>query len=261
MRFTLLALLLLSFSSQAQDNCHGHLEFAVQDREGDVDRILCKNGYAVGYSFYYKAPIWVSYRLTEASVTPDNGRGGDPFAEDEMLPVEARSTLWDYKYSGWDRGHMAPRAAMDSTPALRDESFLMSNMTPQHPRLNQAGWRDLEAYVRDLAIEYDEIYVVTGALFKGINRTIGKGVHIPSHVYKAIYIPSEQQVLAFVVPNEPFNIADLDEMQETINFVENRSGLQLFNEIPNAIETVIEREEINYCADLFAGSLQPESCE
>jgi DNA/RNA endonuclease G (NUC1) len=53
----------------------------------------------LGYSFLYKAPIWVSYKLTEASVTLDHGRGGDPFAEDELIPVEARSTLWDYKYS------------------------------------------------------------------------------------------------------------------------------------------------------------------
>lgn len=212
MRLSAFLLLLLSSTCFAQDNCNGHLEFAVQDLEGDVDRILCKNGYAIGYSFCYKAPIWVSYRLTEASVTPDNGRGGNPVAEDEMLPVEARSTRWDYKYSGWDRGHMIPRAAMDSTPALRDESFLMSNMTSQHPRLNQAVWRSLEAYVLDLTIEYDEIYVVTGALFKGINRTIGKGVHIPSDLFKAIFIPSEQQMLAFVVPNSPFDIEDLDEV-------------------------------------------------
>ncbi len=260
MRLYLFVLLMWSSISYGQDNCHGHLDFAVRDREGDVNRILCKEGYALGYSFDYKAPIWASYRLTEASVTPDNGRGGDPFAEDEMLPVDAMSTLWDYKYSGWDRGHMAPRAAMDSTPALRDESFLMSNMTPQHPRLNQAGWRDLEAYVRDLAIEYDEIYVVTGALFKGINRTIGKGVHIPSDLYKAIYIPSEQQMLAFVVPNEPFDIDDLEEVQESVNYIENRSGLQLFDEIPNAIENDIERTEINYCAVLIMGSLKTESC-
>jgi endonuclease G len=155
---------------------------------------------------------------------------------------------------------MAPRAAMDGTPELRDESFLMSNMTPQHPQLNQSGWKELEGYVRSLAIEFDEIYVVTGALFKGINRTIGKGVYIPSHVYKAIHIPSENQMLAFVIPNEPFDIGDLEDTQETVNYVENRSGLQLFNEIPNAVENPIEKTKIGYCADLTMGSLQPESC-
>ena len=174
MRLAFLVLLVVSFNAYSND-CNGHLKFAVQDNEGDVDLTQCKDGYAVGYSFFYKAPIWVSYKLTEASVTPDNGRGGDPFAEDEFIPVEARSTLSDYKYSGWDRGHMEPRAAMDSTPELRDESFLMSKMTPQHPQLNQRGWKELEGYVRRLAIEFDEIYVVTGGLFKGVNRTIGKG--------------------------------------------------------------------------------------
>lgn len=133
-------------------------------------------------------------------------------------------------------------------------------MTPQHPQLNQAGWRYLEAYVSSLAIEFDEIYVVTGALFKGANRTIGKGFYIPSHVYKAIHIPSENQVPAFVVPNEPFDIDDLEDIQETINYVENRSGLQLFNEIPNAVENQIEKVEIDYCTELAMESFQLESC-
>ena len=58
------------------------------------DMIICNEGYVVGYSFHYKAPLWVAYRLTEASVTPDTGRTND-FREDERIPEEHRATLPD----------------------------------------------------------------------------------------------------------------------------------------------------------------------
>jgi endonuclease G len=101
-----------------------------------TDAILCNQGYVVGYSGHYKAPLWVAYRLTAASVTPDNGRSND-FREDTRLLASARTTLPDFKHSGFDRWHMAPRAAMDTTPELGSDSFLLSNMAAQSPGFNR----------------------------------------------------------------------------------------------------------------------------
>ncbi len=86
------------------------------------DMIICNEGYVVGYSNHYKAPLWVAYRLTEASVIPDTGRTND-FREDDRIAQENRATLPDFKRSGFDRGHMAPRAAMDTTRDLGSQSF------------------------------------------------------------------------------------------------------------------------------------------
>ncbi|PCI68522.1 MAG: DNA/RNA endonuclease G [Gammaproteobacteria bacterium] len=256
---TLLAGLFLSFGTSAEE-CNGHLEFTIKNKQSTIDQVLCSDGYAVGYSYYYKAPMWVQYRLTKESVAPNNGRGGNPFKEDDRIPEEFRASLWDYKYSGFDRGHMAPRAAMDETPTLRDKSFLLSNMTPQEAKLNQRGWADLEEYVRDIATKHEEIYVVTGALFEGVNRTIGRGIYIPSHLYKVIYIPSKEQMLAFMIPNEAFDIDDLDKMQVKPALLERHSGLDFFQNIVNSKEKLMEKTKINYCDLLGDGHLPQEAC-
>lgn len=62
----------------------------------------------------------------------------------------------------------------------------MSNMSPQLPGFNRVGWRVLEEHVRDLANEYNELYVVTGPIYQGNEGTIGNGVAIPSAFYKVI---------------------------------------------------------------------------
>ena len=209
------------------------------------DMILCNEGYVVGYSFHYKAPLWVAYRLTEASVTPDTGRTND-FREDERIPEQHRATLSDFKRTGFDRGHMAPRAAMDSTRDLGSASFLLSNMTPQVPGFNQRGWRDLEIRVREIAVDRDEIFVYTGSVFEGVNRTIGRGqVAVPSHLFKIVWDPEEREVFSVLIPNERFSFDDIADFVVDVNEVESFSGIDFLHALPNAQETPLENEEFD----------------
>ena len=163
MRYITILLVLMSGAAVAGPACdpNQHIVLgtprAMPASNAVHDVVLCNQGYVVGYSGHYKAPLWVSYRLTETSVTPDSGRSED-FREDTRLLSTARATLPDFKFSEFDKGHMAPRAAMDTTPELGSDSFLLSNMTAQAPDFNQGGWRDLEAHILQLAIERDEIF-------------------------------------------------------------------------------------------------------
>ena len=256
-------LTLLLFSSFTYANpCPStqHLAFDIRDSQEQVDQVLCKNGYVVGYSYFYKAPMYVAYKLNKNDVLINTGRGSNPFKEDEAIPKQFRATLWDFKYSGYDRGHMAPRAALDSTEALRDETFLLSNMTAQDPSLNQKGWADLEGYVRFLAEKYENIYVVTGSIFDGDNKTIGKGVYVPSHLYKVIYVPTLNSMLGFIIENKTFDIKSLKVTQMKVDEIENRSGFDFFPSIKNAEEDLMEKVEIDFCMLLGVGNLKVASC-
>jgi len=258
-----LILALTLFSSLAWANpcpTTQHLAFNIKDNNEQVDQILCKRGFVVGYSYYYKAPMYVAYKLDGESVAVNSGRGGNPFEEDEAIPREFRATLWDFKYSGYDRGHMAPRAALDGSDELRDETFLLSNMTAQAPSLNQRGWADLEEYVRFLAVTYKTIYVVTGSIFDGDNKTIGRGVYVPSHLYKVIYVPSLNSMLGFIIENSDFDIEGLKVKQAKINEIENRAGFDFFPSIKNDEEDQMEKVEVDYCVLLGMGSLKAVSC-
>ncbi len=100
----------------------------------------------------------------------------DAFAEDKEVPVQFRATLSDYKGSGYDRGHQAPAADMRSTANTMKQSFLLTNMTPQLPALNQGAWRILEEKTRQWAITYKSVQVITGPIFTHSDGAIGNGV-------------------------------------------------------------------------------------
>lgn len=55
-----------------------------------------------------------------------------------------------------------------------DESFYMSNMSPQRGEFNRGIWKDLESLVRSFAITEKDVYIVTGpVLLKKKSLTIG----------------------------------------------------------------------------------------
>lgn len=227
---------LLSFSTLAE-TCGQHLDKGMPSTNSD--QFLCRDGYAVGYNYDTKNADWVAYHVTAESVNITNKRSNS-FKEDTEMPDYARSTLADYKGSGYDRGHLAPSATMDFTRESMKQSFLMSNMSPQLPGFNRVGWRVLEEHVRDLANEYNELYVVTGPIYEGNEGAIGNGVVIPSAFYKVILDPSFDEAIAFIVPHRDVSSSELANFITTIDEVERQTGLDFFAQTPDSIEDNME---------------------
>ena len=103
-----------------------------------------------------------------------------------------------------------------STLESQYDSFSLANIVPQNPVNNRSTWRDIESRTRYLAIKHNRIYVVTGVAFIS-NRVkkINNNILVPSHLYKAIYIPSLQQAGVYFVPNDDsqrVEIISLDEL-------------------------------------------------
>ncbi|BFN32263.1 DNA/RNA non-specific endonuclease [Vibrio harveyi] len=227
---------LLSFPTLAE-TCGQHLDKGMPSTNSD--QFLCRDGYAVGYNYDTKNADWVAYHITAESVNITNKRSNS-FKEDTEMPDYARSTLADYKGSGYDRGHLAPSATMDFTRESMKQSFLMSNMSPQLPGFNRVGWRVLEEHVRDLANEYNELYVVTGPIYQGNEGTIGNGLVIPSAFYKVILDPSFDEAIAFIVPHRDVSSSELANFITTIDEVERQTGLDFFAQTPDSIEDNME---------------------
>ena len=91
--------------------------------------------------------------------------------------------------SGYDRGHLCPAADMTHSAEAMEETFLMSNISPQLPVFNRGIWKSLEKQVRDWG-EKERIYIVTGPVFKDNKGKIGRtGVTVPGFFYKVVYAP------------------------------------------------------------------------
>ena len=219
------------------NTCGQHLAMGTPSEHSD--QILCRDGYAVGYNYQTKNADWVAYHLTAESVNASYKRSNS-FKVDTELPDHAQSTLNDYKGSGYDRGHLAPSAAMDYSQASMKQSFLMSNMSPQLPGFNRVGWRLLEEHVRDVTNEYNEVYVVTGPIYYGNEVSIGENVVIPSAFYKVILDPHFNDAIAVIVPHRDVSGSELVNFVTTVDEVEQQTGLDFFSLVEDNTEDDME---------------------
>lgn len=167
---------------------------------------LCSNQFAVLYSKTTKTPLLVVERMSRQSASEAGGeKRTDNFYADPRLKRSERAELDDYRHN-WmkaDRGHMFPAGDAVDQESM-NQSFALSNMTPQSADLNRGAWAELERQIRKYAKrQSDTVYVYTGALFSGNIRTIGKGqVWIPSHYYKVVYEPAKKKAWAHLYENK-----------------------------------------------------------
>ena len=121
------------------------------------------------YDSATRNPRWVAERLTRGNLAGDTQRGGARFREEAALPPHLRPRLSDYLHSGYDRGHLAPAGDQHSGKAAMDDSFYLSNISPQvGAGFNRDYWARLEAFVRGLTTAsngVEDVLVVTGPLF------------------------------------------------------------------------------------------------
>ena len=208
---------------------------------GKADSIIDRPGYSLGYIEYHEQPAWVVYRMTYEEAVTKAAKRGDDFKEDPKVPTGS-ATLADYRRSGYDRGHLAPAADMAFSVRTMDDSFYMSNMSPQKPQFNRGIWKDLEAQVRQFAITEKDIYVVTGPILpKTKTVTIGANkVTVPAHYYKVIYdrTPPEKMI-GFILPNEGSN-KRLQDFAVTVDAVEDATGLNFFSLVPQPKQEQLE---------------------
>lgn len=222
-------------------------------------RIVARDGYALLHSSTDKIPIWVCEHITAAEIsTPATAVRRDRFAPDPLLPVGSRAELSDYRGSGYDRGHMAPAGDFTQDQRLKDETFYLSNMSPQNGPLNRQIWKELEEKVRAWAAARGEAYVFTGPMFfdpaEETSQADGmieywvigpNAVAVPTHFYKIVVRPGGTagtwEAIAFVLENRgysrPYNF---QHHVQSIDWIEARTGLDFIPTMPRPQQDPLE---------------------
>ncbi len=207
--------------------------------------------YTLSYSEKHEQPEWVAYKLTKKSLQLPNVKRKEWFEEDPS--VKTGSALhFDYKGSGYSRGHMIPAADRAFSREAMDETFLMSNMSPQAVDCNGGIWNELEQAVRDWAYDNQEVYVVTGPILsKGhIIKKIGKRnkISVPDAFYKIVLdnFGKEKKAIALIIPNEGSD-RPLSEYVTTIDEVEKITGIDFFADFlePSLEDSLESHSDIN----------------
>lgn len=198
--------------------------------------------FVLEYAEAYEQARWVLHRVL--------GKGGKAKRSNKFMPdpeVSTGSALpSDYTRSGYDRGHMAPAGDFKYDQEATNETFYMSNMSPQDHALNIGIWNDLEEQIRRWAKKRGSLVVVTGPVLRPGLPTIGRSarVAVPERYFKIVYDPARREAVAFLIENRNYPDTDLRAVAVSIDAVEKATGLDFFARLPDAVEQAIERQPV-----------------
>jgi endonuclease G, mitochondrial len=225
---------------------------APQPMPGAGDEVRCtvlKNqGYIVGYSDWRRDPLWVCYRVFHVEQPFDFPRPSS-FASDPR--TAARVKDGDFAKSGYQRGHMAPNAAImrELGRDAQMETFLLSNICPQSPELNERVWERLEAVEKKYADQFEEVWVIDGPIFGDLNggatARLASGIAVPTAFFK-ILIDEEgrrggkPRVFSVIMPQ---NVAGTELPQQfltTISEIQKETHLDFLWKLDAATQAELE---------------------
>ncbi|MDO7850318.1 DNA/RNA non-specific endonuclease [Hymenobacter convexus] len=235
----------------------GNPSGATTDPTQPTNYLLLKPQYALSYHRDRGTPNWVSWH--QSADWRGSAARQDDFRADATLPagwyqVQASS----YTNSGFDRGHLCPSADRTSTVADNSATFLMTNMTPQAPRLNQQTWANLEDYCRNQLATGNEVYIIAGSYGRGGTgsngylTTLDQGrVAVPARCWKVVVVlptgaddaarvsPSTR-IIAVDMPNDNAISTSWGTYRTTVDAIEAATGYDILSAVPASVQQVVE---------------------
>lgn len=189
---------------------------------------ICREAYLAAYDPAAKIPVYVSYTLL-----PQNALGCFPrtnsFVADQSVQGGPRPD--DYTNTGYDKGHAAPAGDLSWSQQVEYESFLMTNMYPQHGSLNRGIWKLLETNVRGWAVQQNQSFTIfIGAVYNtATDKKIGNGVVVPTGFYKIVVNNNTGAYAGWGFPHvQPYvNLGnDLTKFRVPVSQIQKMSGVQ-----------------------------------
>ncbi|DBA02549.1 TPA: hypothetical protein N0F65_011021 [Lagenidium giganteum] len=212
-----------------------------------------RTGYVVSYDYRTRNAAWVLEYLTKDSlrVVDDTDRTKAQFREDVLTPEPFRVHPNTYLKSGYDKGHLAPARDMTTSQKAMNESFLMTNISPQvGVGFNRSYWSRFEGFIRHLAHQYDGVYVITGPLWLPNKKRSGEyevsypvigtppdAIAVPTHFFKVVLGRKRDGTFAkagFILPNKAIpEKKELKDFIASVDVIEKYSGLLIFDQLKN----------------------------
>lgn len=214
------------------------------------DNLRTFEDFVLFYDRKTRTAHWVCEHLTPTSLlyNPSVDRSKCEFRPDSSIHKYFQSENTDYKGSGYDRGHLAAAGNHRKTQNSVDQTFLLTNMSPQVGKgFNRDKWNDLERYARKVAKKSLNTYILTGPLYlpykaeDGNNyvryKVIGaNNVAVPTHFFKVILAetsPGNFEMECFVLPNQVIpDSTELSTFYVPLEMIERSGGFLIFDKLP-----------------------------
>ncbi|OCT90243.1 hypothetical protein XELAEV_18018856mg [Xenopus laevis] len=131
---------------------------------------------------FYIEPQELNGKMQHKSALRKRGRS-DTQENLERRIASSQAVNANYKYSGYDKGHLNPRCHHETKDG-QDATFTLTNVVPMPLGFNRGHWRVYENTTLYKAKECTTMYVVTG-IVPGKKTIKNSHVNIPSHIWSA----------------------------------------------------------------------------
>ncbi len=213
--------------------------------------------YTLSYNSSNGTPNWVSWHLNATWIGEESRC--NCFMQDTSLPDSFFSpTENDYSGSGFQRGHICPSADRDATAQENANTYFMTNIAPQAIGNNLGPWAAFERYLRSLVDDGNEVHIIAGVAgtggvgTRGYRERINNGsINVPDSFWKvALILPNGSndisrvttatRMIAVNMPNDQGISFNWRNFRTTVDDIENLTGYDFFENIPDDIEAVLE---------------------
>lgn len=123
----------------------------------------------------------------------------------------------DYKFSGYDLGHLTPSSITSYDSIVNHASFSMFNEAPQLRHFNEHPWEQLEMHVQDSIAKYKtDAVIITGVIYNfSSNEFLPKSrIRIPVAYYKILVLKAKTYAWIGSNSNEIINTISVDELNQ-----------------------------------------------
>jgi endonuclease G len=205
------------------------------------NQIIRHHYYTLSYNEKAEQADWVAYELKKEFIS--NSKFKRPYFIEDPKVITASADWRNYKRSGYDKGHLCPAGDMQFDKEAFNDTFYTSNISPQNHEFNAGIWNRLEQKVRYWAVRYQNVYVITGGIFKSSSRTIGKEkIIVPDYFYKILLRKNNgtYKMIAFLVPHQESK-RPLYDFIVSVNRIEALSGIDFFPKLNDNLEASLEK--------------------
>lgn len=212
--------------------------------------------YAYAYDKRYFHSKWVAFRFDDdtrpRTVARKDYKIRPQYPIDPKLPL-MYALASDLSFNGYDHGHLCASADRLYSREGNDQTFYMSNMSPQIGNFNQNYWTAFENKVQTLGRDKsfaDTLYIVKGGTLNDIDENTlyvaTRKMPVPKHYYMALLKVKNgvYTALGFYIEHKDYGVngtdAHLRQHAVTIRDLEKNTGIDFFHNLPDLVENAVE---------------------
>ncbi|MDO4692397.1 MAG: DNA/RNA non-specific endonuclease [Porphyromonadaceae bacterium] len=224
--------------------------------------------YSIEYDTKIRHPRWVAFTFDKHNSVKGKGvkRSGKWLWDSTNIPQSWNidkdfSTWYPHKQkdkNSYDRGHLVASNDRRMTKEAEKQTFYLSNISPQLTEFNQGYWQHLEDQVQKWGRDNDfrdVMYVAKGGSVKEGTYTFPTDVPMarPDYYWIAMIVRRGDvvQALCFWLEHKGYgrtkaNYPSLRSISVSVDALEEKTGLDLFHNLPDKLEERVEAQAPDY---------------